>query len=171
MLEYIGSIDYIFVSNKAKGRISKRVFQEKKARQIFRKTNSSYTLIPTRTCTHQGVINVRFSENLACFDFLKHPFWDSLFFLITDYICCSFINSLDIALLPNKVTNFRQFWNIRDGGWTIDEMHDFNVLMEITIFLYALLGPNVSIISWILLQSGLESLLNLLFVRHETYEA
>ena len=30
------------VSNKAKGRISKRVFQENKARQIFRKTNISY---------------------------------------------------------------------------------------------------------------------------------
>ena len=27
------------VGNKAKGRISKRVFQENKARQIFRKTN------------------------------------------------------------------------------------------------------------------------------------
>ena len=50
-----------FVDNKAKGRISKQVFQENKARQIFRKTNISYPLI-------------RFSENLACFVFLKHPF-------------------------------------------------------------------------------------------------
>ena len=33
--------------NKAKGRISKRVFQENKARQIFRKTNISYSLIRT----------------------------------------------------------------------------------------------------------------------------
>ena len=38
-----------FVSNKAKGRISKRVLQENKARQIFRKTNISYPLIRTRT--------------------------------------------------------------------------------------------------------------------------
>ena len=53
------------------------------ARQIFRKANSSYPLIRTRTCTYQGV-NVRFSENLACFVFLKHPFWDSPFCLITD---------------------------------------------------------------------------------------
>ena len=30
------------VGNKAKGRISKRVFQENNARQIFRKTNISY---------------------------------------------------------------------------------------------------------------------------------
>ena len=47
--------------NKAKGRISKRVFQESKARQ-----------------------NICFSEILACFAFLKHPFWDSPFCLITD---------------------------------------------------------------------------------------
>ena len=38
-----------FVGNKAKGRISKRVFQENKARQIFQKTNISYLLIRTRT--------------------------------------------------------------------------------------------------------------------------
>ena len=33
---------------------------------------------------HQGVRNARFSEKLACFFFLKHPFWDSPFCLITD---------------------------------------------------------------------------------------
>ena len=37
------------VGNKAKGRISKRVFQESKGRQIFRKTNLSYPLIRART--------------------------------------------------------------------------------------------------------------------------
>ena len=36
------------VGNKAKGRISKRVFQENKARQIFRRTSISYPLIRTR---------------------------------------------------------------------------------------------------------------------------
>ena len=59
---------------KAKERISKRVFQESKARQNFRKTNISYPLIRTRTCAYQGVGNVCFSEILACFAFLKHPF-------------------------------------------------------------------------------------------------
>ena len=43
--------------NKTKGRISKRVFQESKARQIFRKTNISYP-----------------PKSLSCFAFLKHPF-------------------------------------------------------------------------------------------------
>ena len=61
------------VGNKAKGQTSKRVFQENKVCQIFRKTNM-YPLIPTRTCAYQGVRNVHFSENLACFVFLKHPF-------------------------------------------------------------------------------------------------
>ena len=72
------------VRNKAKGRISKQVFQENKARQIFRKTNISYPLIWTHTCANQGVRNVHFSENLTCFLFLKHPCWDLPFCLITD---------------------------------------------------------------------------------------
>ena len=72
-----------FVGNKAKGWISKRVFQENKASQIFLKTNISYPLIRIRTCAYQGVRNVRFLENLACFVFLKYSFWNSPFCLIT----------------------------------------------------------------------------------------
>ena len=50
-----------FVGIKAKGRISKRVFQENKACQIFRKTNIFYALIRTRTYVYQGVRSVGFS--------------------------------------------------------------------------------------------------------------
>ena len=73
------------VGNKAKDRILKRVFQENKAREIFRKRNISYLLILTYVCVSGGkkyvlgVRNVRFSEDLACFLFLKHPFWDLFF--------------------------------------------------------------------------------------------
>ena len=81
---YCQNIKANTVGNKVKGRISKRLFQGNKARQIFRKTNSSYPLIRTRTCAYQGIRNVRFSENLTCFVFLKHPFRDSPFCLITD---------------------------------------------------------------------------------------
>ena len=63
-----------FVGNKAKGRISKRVFQESKARQNFREINISYLPIRTRACAYQGVRNVCFLDILACFAFLKHPF-------------------------------------------------------------------------------------------------
>ena len=53
--------------------------------------NISYRLTRTRTCANQvggggGGRNVRFSENLARFVFLKHPFRDSPFCLITNDI-------------------------------------------------------------------------------------
>ena len=58
----------IIVGNKEKGRISKRVFQENKACQIFRKTSDK------QTCAYQGVRNVRFFGKFGVFVFLKHPF-------------------------------------------------------------------------------------------------
>ena len=73
-----------FVGNKAKVRISKQMFQENKARQIFQKTIISYPLIGKRTCAYQGLRNEPFLENLAPFVFLKNSFWDSPFCLITD---------------------------------------------------------------------------------------
>ena len=81
-----------FVDNTAKGQISRWVFQEKKVRQIFRKTNISYPLIHTHTCSYQGVRNVRFLENLTCFVFLKYPFWDSPFRLTANVIWERFIH-------------------------------------------------------------------------------
>ena len=64
-----------FVGNKVKGRISKRLFQENKARQIFRKTNISYPLIRTHSF---------FRKIWRRFVFLSAPFWDSTFCLNTD---------------------------------------------------------------------------------------
>ena len=52
------------VANTAKGRISKWVLQENKARQIFWKTNISCLLV------HTGGKKCYFSENLAHFVFL-----------------------------------------------------------------------------------------------------
>ena len=49
MIDWTYMIEQI-VSNGAKWRISKPVFQENNARQIFRKTNISHPLI--RTSTH-----------------------------------------------------------------------------------------------------------------------
>ena len=56
-----------FVGDNVKCRISKRVLQENKERQIFQKTNIAYPLIRTRACAYQGVRNVCFSENVAFF--------------------------------------------------------------------------------------------------------
>ena len=49
-----------YVGNKAKGRISKRVFRENKARQIFRKKK-------------HFLRKIRSSENLKCFVFFQTP--------------------------------------------------------------------------------------------------
>ena len=42
------------------------------------------SILESRTCASQGTRNVCFPENLACFVFLKHPFRDFPFCLITD---------------------------------------------------------------------------------------
>ena len=52
-----------FVGNKAKGWISKRVFLENKARQIFRKTNISYPLKQSLTkISRRKILNENFSH-------------------------------------------------------------------------------------------------------------
>ena len=67
------SRNFEIVGNKAEMRIAKRMFQENKAHQVFRKTNIFYPLIRLRTCAYQGAINVRFSENLCVLCFLETP--------------------------------------------------------------------------------------------------
>ena len=66
-----------FVGKKAEVGISKWLLQKNKACQVFWKTKIYFSRIRIRTCACQGVRNVSFSENLACFVFLEHPFWDS----------------------------------------------------------------------------------------------
>ena len=64
---------YQFFCNKAKWWISKRVFPENKARQIFRKMNISYPLIRTCTYEYQGVRNVDFFWKFGVLCFLETP--------------------------------------------------------------------------------------------------
>ena len=97
----------------------KKMFQENKARQIFRKMIISYPLIRTRTCTYQGVRNICFSENLACFVFLKHPFWDSSFCLITDDFCQTIFEIiLNIFFVPTKKYTRLLTNRLHDTTWT-----------------------------------------------------
>ena len=100
-------INHEFVGNKAKGRISKRVFQENKARQIFRKTNISYHLIGTHTCVYQRVRNVCFSEKSDVLCFLENPFWNSPF--------CRTTEDIPVALNP-AVTQRSTFRKRRRKG-------------------------------------------------------
>ena len=60
-------------SNKAKGRISKQVFQENKAHQIFQKMNISYPVICTHMCAYQGVRNVHLFRKFDVLCFLETP--------------------------------------------------------------------------------------------------
>ena len=66
---------YKYVGIKALGRISKRVFQENKARQIFRKTNISYVCV-------SGGKKCSFFGNFGVLCFL--PFLESPFCIITN---------------------------------------------------------------------------------------
>ena len=67
-----------------------------------------------RACTCQGVRNVRFSENLTCFVFLKHPFWDSPFCLITDdLMCCKSFHTFRVEWLDCACTT-KKMWRCDD---------------------------------------------------------
>ena len=70
-LRVLNQLLYNIIGNKAKGRISKPVFQENKARQIFRKTNISYSLICTRTCFVSGGKKCSFFGKLGLLCFLE----------------------------------------------------------------------------------------------------
>ena len=54
------------------------------------------------TCARQRLRNVCFSGNLACFVFLKDPFWDSPFWLITDDTGIKYQGSLIENLVKKK---------------------------------------------------------------------
>ena len=94
-------------------KMSSRVFQENKARQVSRKTIMSNSLIRTRTWAYQGVRDVRFSENLTCFVFLKYPFLDLAFCLITNeignYLVITYVLSLFLWLILNEWTSSMYF--------------------------------------------------------------
>ena len=63
-----------FVDNKAKGRISKRVFKENKARPNFPKNEHFLPHDTNMLVRVSGGKRCFFSENLACFIFLARPF-------------------------------------------------------------------------------------------------
>ena len=72
----------------------------------------------TSTCAYQGVRNIRFSENLACFVFLKHPFWYSPFCFITDEIVnlnfqeLSYSQWVQNTIFPDGNIFFSILWEI-----------------------------------------------------------
>ena len=93
-------------------------------RQKGKSRNIPYPMI--RTCAYQGVRNFHFSENLTCFVFLKHLFWDSPFCLITDDLlqCLSVFCSKCTA---NQMTSFYMKCNF-GPDWGITEASLFQFL-------------------------------------------
>ena len=73
-----------------KGKSQNGCFKKTKHAKFSEKTNIFYPLICTQMCVYQGVKNVCFLENLACFVFLKHQFWNLPFCLITNEITLCF---------------------------------------------------------------------------------
>ena len=62
-----------FIGIKAKGRISNRMFQENKARQIFQKTNISYHLIHVRVRVRNEGKKCSFFGKFGVLCFLETP--------------------------------------------------------------------------------------------------
>ena len=102
-----------------KGYISSIIRQKGESQnECFKKTKhvkfSEKRTFTFLTCAYQGVRNIRFSQNLTCFIFLKQPFWDSPFRLITDDLLensAEVINMMSVELLvvPIVRTSFRRF--------------------------------------------------------------
>ena len=80
-------------------------FRKTKHVKFSEKRTFFYPMIRTCTCAYQGVKNVRFSENLTCFAFLKHPFWDSPFCLIIDEMF------FKVGVLKSFLTFTWRLWN------------------------------------------------------------
>ena len=67
-----------------------------------------------RTCVYQEVKNVRFSENLTCFVFLKHPFWDSPLYFITEAETIR-EKTFSYSIFHSSITSgayYFQIWNL-----------------------------------------------------------
>ena len=118
-----------FVGNIAKRRISKRVFKKTKHAKFSEKRTFLtpwYAHVCMCMCAYQEVINTRFTKNLACFVFLKHPFWDSPFCLITDDLATEiFIGKIGIS--PATMTEIFKFWdnttNNLTSGQVLERIH------------------------------------------------
>ena len=99
-----------------KGESHNGCFKKTKHVKFSEKRTSLTPLIRIRMCDKskyqilrvriRGLRNVRFSENLTCFVFLKHPFWDSPFCLITD----------DLWFFEISVTRFLYNYSIHNYG-------------------------------------------------------
>ena len=92
------------------------------------------------TCAYQGVRNVRFFEDLACFVFLKHPFWDSPFCLITDVVFFEFAEKIRPDKYFLTLSWRRTLWYKKQSSELQCKLYDWflcdSELRDTFIFLY-----------------------------------
>ena len=63
------------------------------------------------TSAYQGVKNVRFSEILTCFVFLKHPFWDSSYLpYYRRIVNCAIFQLFTMSLVILKIVFFSKIF-------------------------------------------------------------
>ena len=90
----------------------------------FSKVEAFHIYLSKGRYTYQGVRYVRFSENLSCFIFLKHWFWDSylcrqLRFLTSESIGKSLVNNILFESARCLVMAQIQFSSIKKNkDWT-----------------------------------------------------
>ena len=105
-----------FVGNNTKEQISKRVFQENKARQIFRKTNISYPMILTRTFASQGVKKCSFFGKFSALFSWNTSFKFRPFALSPTY-CSRIMPDFSIrALWKTEKEDWKIVWFQKVGG-------------------------------------------------------
>ena len=129
-----------FVGNKAKGRISKWMFQESKARQNFRKSNISLS----------GGKKCLFFRNFGVFCFLETsilrfallPHYRRIAICISDYTKCMLYSEQPTVLLVRRQLNTMILTNFKDVNFISNifkETNNFLVLMDpIIICIYLL---------------------------------
>ena len=122
------------IGNKANGQMSKRVFQENKARPIFRKRNISYTLIRARTCRYQGVRNVRFFGKFDMLCFLETAVLR--FALLPNYQLVSFFFNNQPSNMFKSVPE--ENVNIQAMEIYVQSPFDVYVCHGVMLFLFAL---------------------------------
>ena len=109
--------------------------------------------LKTGVSRKQSTLNVRFSENLACLVFLKHPFWDSPFCLISDELCRfehfqnflkSSLSTLALKYARNRKLSYLVEYRIlfiwglfRKNWWSNWISHTCVIFVWIYIYLYS----------------------------------
>ena len=99
-----------------------------------------------------------FLENLACFVFLKHPFWNSPFCLITDKMRCTFQSRIQNSVKHLKLRIFLYlvgfwilFYFLQEKGnlnllfWSYQDFLSLSILLHLLLYFILLINSEVTL--------------------------